>query len=131
MRWLLLSIPLLLVGFLTPPWFGRADDASKPPVGIDKRVPWTTSKVKGSPEPPPPYRTEIAFPKLKFDEPLELSIVPGSEPAGRRRAPRQDLHVRQRPEDVAQGRPAARPRRRRSTAMRLPSEVRRRTATST
>jgi hypothetical protein len=22
-------------------------------VGIDKRVPWTTSRVKGSPEPPP------------------------------------------------------------------------------
>ena len=57
-------------------WLARAADR---PVGLDKRVPWTTSKVRGSPEPPSPYRTEIAFPKLKFDEPLDMTNVPGSE----------------------------------------------------
>lgn len=41
--------------------------------GLEKRVPWTTSKVIGSPEPPPPYRSERAFPKLKFVEPLDLT----------------------------------------------------------
>ena len=47
--------------------------------GLEKRVPWTTSKVIGSPEPPPPYRTEPAFPKLpKFDEPLDLTYAPGT-----------------------------------------------------
>ena len=45
--------------------------------GLDKRVPWTTSRVKGSPEPPPPYRTEPAFAKLKFFEPLDLTYAPG------------------------------------------------------
>jgi uncharacterized repeat protein (TIGR03806 family) len=41
--------------------------------GLDRRTPWTTSKVRGSPEPPSPFRTEIAFPRLKkFDEPLDL-----------------------------------------------------------
>jgi uncharacterized repeat protein (TIGR03806 family) len=46
--------------------------------GLEKRVPWTGSKVQGSPEPPPPYRTELAFPKLpKFEEPLELTYAPG------------------------------------------------------
>ena len=46
--------------------------------GLEKRVPWTTSKVIGSPEPPPPYKTERAFPKLKFDEPLDLTYGPGT-----------------------------------------------------
>ena len=45
-------------------------------VGIDERVPWTTSKVIGSPEPPAPYRTQQVFPKLKFFEPLEMAAVP-------------------------------------------------------
>jgi glucose/arabinose dehydrogenase len=47
--------------------------------GLDKRVPWTTSKVIGSPEPPPPYKTEPAFPKLPpFEEPLDLTYAPGT-----------------------------------------------------
>src|SRR5262245_28955476 len=49
------------------------------PFGIDKRVPWTTSRVTGSPEPPPPYRTENAFPKLKFDEPLDMEAAPQAD----------------------------------------------------
>ncbi len=60
---------------------GRAQDApaaTKPP-GLKQRVPWTTSKVRGSPDPPSPYRTELAFPKLKLDEPLDLIGVPGSD----------------------------------------------------
>src|SRR5260221_4894951 len=49
------------------------------PFGLEKRVPWTTSNVKGSPEPPPPYKTELAFPKLpKFEEPLDLTYAPGT-----------------------------------------------------
>lgn len=47
------------------------------PVGMDKRTAWTTSRIKGSPEPPPPFRSEVAFPKLKFFEPLDLACVPG------------------------------------------------------
>jgi uncharacterized repeat protein (TIGR03806 family) len=47
--------------------------------GLEKRVPWTTSKVIGSPEPPPPYKTEPAFPKLPpFEEPLDLTYAPGT-----------------------------------------------------
>lgn len=43
------------------------------------RVPWTTSKVIGSPEPPPPYKIVRAFGNLKFDHPLLLARCPGSE----------------------------------------------------
>jgi uncharacterized repeat protein (TIGR03806 family) len=56
----------------------KADD--KQPVrkasGLDKRELWTTSKVKGSPEPPAPYQIARTYPKLSFDEPLELVTVP-------------------------------------------------------
>ena len=63
-------------------FLGANQNAQEPPrkaFGLDKRVPWTTSKVIGSPEPPPPYRTELAFPKLpKFEEPLDLTYAPGT-----------------------------------------------------
>jgi uncharacterized repeat protein (TIGR03806 family) len=56
----------------------RAAERPARPVGIDKRVPWTTSRVKGSPEPPDPYRAEVAFPGLPtFDEPLDMTAIPG------------------------------------------------------
>lgn len=46
--------------------------------GLAKRVPWTTSKIVGFPEPPPAYRTERVFPSLKFFEPLDVVSAPGS-----------------------------------------------------
>ena len=41
-----------------------------------KRVPWTTGNLEGSPEPPDPYTTERAFPKIGFIEPLSVGVVP-------------------------------------------------------
>src|SRR5262245_52468331 len=52
-------------------------EPARKPSGIEKRTLWTTSKVQGSPEPPPPYLMERAFPKLQFNEPLEIAAVPG------------------------------------------------------
>jgi uncharacterized repeat protein (TIGR03806 family) len=46
--------------------------------GIDRRVPWSSSKIVGTPEPPAPYRTQQVFPKLKFSEPLAMTSIPGS-----------------------------------------------------
>lgn len=43
-----------------------------------ERIPWTTSRIHGSPEPPPPFRVERAFPKLKFAAPLDAVTIPGS-----------------------------------------------------
>src|SRR2546422_10314454 len=74
----------LFVAIGVLPWYSPAADRDeKQPVrkkfGLEKRVPWTTSKVIGSPEPPPPYKTEPAFPKLpKFEEPLDLTYAPGT-----------------------------------------------------
>ena len=55
------------------------DQGSNAPYGLSKRVAWTTSRVKGSPEPPLPYYSEPAFPKLKFTEPLDMTSAPGSD----------------------------------------------------
>src|SRR4051812_17139827 len=44
-----------------------------------QRVPWTTSRITGSPEAPPAYRTERVFPGLKFDQPVTIVRVPGTK----------------------------------------------------
>jgi uncharacterized repeat protein (TIGR03806 family) len=57
----------------TPPSKG-----TRPP-GLPARVPWTTSRLTGSPDPPPPFRIERAFPKLAFKNPLLLTRAPGGD----------------------------------------------------
>jgi hypothetical protein len=47
--------------------------------GLEKRELWTTSKVKGSPEPPAPYTMTRVYPKLKFFEALDIVAVPGKK----------------------------------------------------
>src|SRR5229473_4952488 len=42
------------------------------------RVPWTTSHVIGSPNPPAPYAAERRFPALSFQHPVDLALMPGS-----------------------------------------------------
>jgi putative heme-binding domain-containing protein len=58
--------------------FVVASESGERPHGIKARVPWTTSRIKGSPEPPPPYRIERVFPKLKFNNPLLITSAPGT-----------------------------------------------------
>src|SRR2546430_673454 len=43
------------------------------------RVPWTTSRVIGYPDPPLPYVPVRVFPKLKVFQPLYLLQQPGSD----------------------------------------------------
>jgi putative heme-binding domain-containing protein len=43
------------------------------------RIPWTQSRVVGSPEPPPICRVERIFPKLSFPEPTDLVYDPASQ----------------------------------------------------
>lgn len=68
----------LVVTFTLAPARDTAPGKERKPYGIEKRELWTTSRVKGAPEPPHPYQLENVFPELKFNEPLELSILPGS-----------------------------------------------------
>src|SRR5437016_2106833 len=78
--WHLLTVPLAGVAFIVL-CQSRADSPAgkqkSERFGIDKRVPWTRSRVKGSPEPPLLYRSQVAFPGVRFNEPLDLQYVPG------------------------------------------------------
>jgi putative heme-binding domain-containing protein len=59
----------------------EAPPAGSPQGGSDDgdRVPWTTSRVLGSPDPPPLYQVTRVFPGLKFKAPVDLSAAPGSD----------------------------------------------------
>jgi len=49
------------------------------PAGTKKKVSWNGSKIQGSPDPPTPFRTAVAFEHLKFDEPAILTEVTGTD----------------------------------------------------
>src|SRR5690349_5071563 len=57
----------------------RVTVAGPPAEGVEKRVPWTTSHIVGSPDPPLPYVTEPAFAALKFNQCLDIARAPGSD----------------------------------------------------
>jgi putative heme-binding domain-containing protein len=74
-------VPLLLAaGFAAR----LASPAAQPPQPAEAepaksaRAPWTTSRVVGSPDPPPPFKVVRAFPNLKFNHPLLIVRCPGS-----------------------------------------------------
>ncbi len=79
MKKLHLSIALV-AAFLALICVRGADQPNPEPAhfGIDRRVAWTTSKIRGTPEPPPPYKIVRSFPKLTFTNPLHLTTAPGS-----------------------------------------------------
>ena len=70
-----MRLVLLACCLLTPAYLAdrssSAADAARP-----ARTPWTTSRVVGSPEPPPPFKIVRAFPNLKFNQPLLLARSP-------------------------------------------------------
>lgn len=43
----------------------------------EERLPWTTSRVIGSPEPPKPYQVQRVYPQLQFKNPVELVAMTG------------------------------------------------------
>jgi len=49
------------------------------PVLAQQRVPWTTSRIQGTPEPPPPYVVERLDPSLTFNKPLDVTPLPGTD----------------------------------------------------
>ncbi|RMG41028.1 MAG: hypothetical protein D6725_02165, partial [Planctomycetota bacterium] len=53
--------------------------ADDPTIGLTVRESWTTSRLTGPPTPPPPYRLVEAFPALRFENPVLLERIPGSE----------------------------------------------------
>ena len=53
--------------------------ADETPYGLTKRQPWTTSAVRGSPDPPLPLKAERLYPKVNFKNPVVLTSAPGTK----------------------------------------------------
>jgi len=70
LKFLLTAKKRLALFCLALTWVGLVHGEPPP------RVPWTTSKVIGSPEPPAPARVERIFPKLNFPEPIDFAYEP-------------------------------------------------------
>src|SRR5262245_57388069 len=58
---------------------GQPPPAKEAGPGKAVRPPWTTSRVVGSPDPPPPFQVVRAFPNLKFAHPLLMARPPGGD----------------------------------------------------
>jgi putative heme-binding domain-containing protein len=72
------SFLVLSLGALVCLLCGRLERASAGDKASKKsRVPWTTSRIQGSPDRPLPYKFKRAFPKLTFKNPLLLTQFPG------------------------------------------------------
>jgi uncharacterized repeat protein (TIGR03806 family) len=55
-----------------------ADGLPAQPGSVARRPPWNGSKFSGTPDPPPPYTVEPAFPRLKFEFPVVLVPAKGT-----------------------------------------------------
>ena len=49
------------------------------PQAVAPRPAWLTAAVRGTPEPPPPFRTRRAFPHLAFEQPTALVAAPAGD----------------------------------------------------
>jgi uncharacterized repeat protein (TIGR03806 family) len=65
--------------YATLRFVGPTKQGAARPYGIERRVPLTTSRVVGSPDPPPPYRVKRVYPKLGLNFPIFVAHQPGSD----------------------------------------------------
>jgi putative heme-binding domain-containing protein len=63
----------------TAPSADNSASSTERPFGIAERTPWTTSRIEGTPEPPPPYETRRVFPHLNFKNPVTITAEPTSK----------------------------------------------------
>jgi uncharacterized repeat protein (TIGR03806 family) len=72
---------VLISSFMLIPTAAHASDH---PVGLklfglNRRIPWTDSRVVGSPDPPTPYKVVRAFSRLTVKQPIVLAPEPGTD----------------------------------------------------
>ena len=83
-RVLAVVVPVLLCsinGFGAEP-AAKQQAANHKPFSLEQRELWMTGNIHGTPEPPDPYTTQNAFPKLKLFEPLSVGLMPGGQRFG-------------------------------------------------
>lgn len=67
-------ILLALAWLSNAPFSGVAAES----FSLENRIPWTTSRIQGRPDPPSRYQTAVAFPNIKMDEPLAIASATGT-----------------------------------------------------
>ena len=83
-HWLARTINLIAAALIAPIFVATilaSEPVAKAPSGKaahERRVPWQGSKIAGTPDPPPPYTVELAFPHLKFEFPVVLVRATGT-----------------------------------------------------
>ena len=65
-------IAIALLAVFSPPIL--AEETSS-----ERAHPWTTSRVKGSPDPPLPYKTQAVFTQVELDKPTDISWLPTAQ----------------------------------------------------
>ena len=55
---------------------------NRKPFSVENRELWTTGNIHGTPDPPDPFTTQNAFPKLQLFEPLSVGLIPGTQRFG-------------------------------------------------
>src|ERR1044071_7077277 len=96
--------PVLILAAFGTPNLQPLSAAEEQPFGIERRIPWSTSRLTGSPEPPLPYTVEKTFPKLKLERPLFVIAEPQTdrlfiiEQGGETNKPSHILEVKDDPE---------------------------------
>ena len=79
------------------------EPTAEPAFGMQTRTPLTTSRVVGSPEPPPPYVVEPIFVNVQWDRPLYIKPEPGTndlfviEQGGEKEKPAKILRISDEP----------------------------------
>jgi len=69
---------LLFTGFISCLWLQTWVVGTEPDNRVVQRVPWTQSRLQGSPEPPLPYVLQPAF-DVQFDGPVSLNRIPATD----------------------------------------------------
>ncbi len=69
---------LFFVGWIAVT-IGTVAKGSEEETAAKSRRTWSQSGFQGAPDPPPPYRVELAFPELKFSQPVTITNAPGSD----------------------------------------------------
>ena len=60
-------------------WWSGGTKLRAAEIGASARPAWTSSTVKGTPEPPPPLRARPFYEHVRFKNPTSLTTAPGSD----------------------------------------------------
>jgi glucose/arabinose dehydrogenase len=74
-----LDTPFLIIAAVLFVFGNCLAAADEPPYGLDKRIPWNSLRLVGSPEPPLAYTVERTYTKHEWKSPIFISQEPGSD----------------------------------------------------